>query len=105
MLSKVVGRRWLRRALWPYGSLRPTFSLWLRWSRLRRWSGISSRQRRDCALAGIAAYLVVDPRDGRRELTMYEERGSDGLFVDVDPAESVTVTIAGREIAVDDRLP
>mgnify|MGYP006977470446 CR=1 FL=1 len=36
---------------------------------------------------------------------MYEERGSDGLFVDVDPAESVTVTIAGREIAVDDRLP
>ncbi len=57
------------------------------------------------SLAGIAAYLVVDPRDGRRELTMYEERGSDGLFVDVDPAESVTVTIAGREIAVDDRLP
>ena len=64
-------------------------------------------KRRDYALAGIPAYLVVDLRDGRRELTLYEERGSDGLFADVDPAESVTVTIGGREIhvTVDDLLP
>lgn len=64
-------------------------------------------KRRDYAQAGIPAYLVIDLRDGRRELTLCAERDPDGLFIDVPPAERVMVTIAGTpiDITVDDILP
>lgn len=64
-------------------------------------------KRRDYAVAGIPAYLVVDLRDGRRELTLYVERGSDWMFLDVEPIDRVTVSIAGTpiDITVDDLVP
>ena len=64
-------------------------------------------KRREYALAGIPSYLVVDLRDGRRELTLYAERSPDGLFVDVDPAERVTVSVGATmiDVRVDDLLP
>ena len=63
-------------------------------------------KRRDYAQAGVPSYLVVDLRDGRRELTLYADRDADGLFVDVPPTDRVTVTIAGTpiDITVDDLL-
>ena len=63
-------------------------------------------KRRDYAQAGVPSYLVIDLRDGRRELTLYEQRDADGLFVDVEPTDRVTVTIAGTaiEVGVDDLL-
>lgn len=64
-------------------------------------------KRRDYAQAGVPQYLVIDLRDGRRELTLYAERDEDGLFVDVPSADHVTVTVAGVRIpvTVDDLLP
>lgn len=64
-------------------------------------------KRRDYALAGISSYLVVDLRSDPGELWLYEERGADGLFVEVAPREQVVLTVAGVSIplALADLVP
>lgn len=55
-------------------------------------------KRREYADAGVPAYLVVDLRGEPGELILYVDRGPDGRYVDVPPAESVTVTLGGLRI-------
>ena len=64
-------------------------------------------KRREYALAGVPAYLVIDCRYEPGELTLFTERHPDGSFVDVAPAQHVTLTVAGVPIpvAVHDLLP
>lgn len=57
-------------------------------------------KRRDYAAAGIPAYLIVDLRDGRNELTLYTARDEQGRFVDVDPVPTVTVEIGGVAVEI-----
>ncbi len=64
-------------------------------------------KRREYAQAGIPAYLIVDLRSGRGELTLYTRRDSEFHYLDAAPRRRVTINLNGTliPIAVTDLLP
>ncbi len=52
-------------------------------------------KRREYALAGIPAYLLVDLRSESGELTLYAERDADGRYLEVAPSQRVEVLLPG----------
>lgn len=55
-------------------------------------------KRAEYARAGIPAYLVVDLQDAPGSLWLYEARDERGEFVDVEPADRVTLQVGGVRV-------
>lgn len=58
-------------------------------------------KRREYALAGIPAYLLVDLRSEPGELALYAERDADGRYVEVAPTQRVEVGMDGTVIPIE----